>query len=105
VQLTESAYGMMNVWEGDRYRTVALRGVPPALMERWVAGAPAPSARNALSRIAGGEDVVHIEDLSDYESYRLGDERSRALVETGGARSLLAVALRKDGVLLGTLTA
>ena len=48
---------------------------------------------------------MHIEDLAVYESYRLGDGRSRALVETGGARSLLAVALRKDRVLLGTLTA
>ena len=104
VQLSESAYGIMNVWEDGQYRAVALRGVPQGLMERWVA-APAPGPRNALSRIVSGEDMVHIEDLAAYESYHLGDERSRALVETGGARSLLAVALRKDGVLLGTLSA
>ncbi|MFO1087721.1 MAG: GAF domain-containing protein [Reyranellaceae bacterium] len=104
VQLSDSAFGMMNVWEDGHYRTVALRGVPQGLMERWVS-APTPGPLNALSRIAGGEDMVHIEDLAAYESYRLGDERSRALVETGGARSLLAVALRKEGVLLGVLTA
>src|SRR5262249_61978337 len=38
------------------------------------------------------------------ELYRSGDERARRFVDRGGGRSLLAVALRKDEVLLGALT-
>ena len=48
--------------------------------------------------------LVQIEDLKVYVSDRQGAHRSRALVEIGGARSFLAVALRKDGKLLGSLT-
>ena len=90
----------MNVYEDGHYKAVAVRGAPEGLIERWTA-APASGPSNALSRIINGEEIVHIEDLATYESYRLGDERSRALVETGGARSLLVVSLRKDGVLSG----
>ncbi|MBP6768068.1 MAG: GAF domain-containing protein [Reyranella sp.] len=104
VRLSDSAFGIMNLYEDGRYRAVAVLGVPDGLVERWSA-APDPGPTNALTRIVNGEDIVHIEDLAAYESYLAGDKRSRALVETGGARSLLAVALRKDGVLLGTLTA
>src|SRR5262249_23613938 len=48
---------------------------------------------------------VHIDDLAAYQTYLSGDPRTRALVGIGGARSVLAVALRKDGNLVGTLTA
>jgi len=59
-----------------------------------VGGADAGTA-NALTRLVNGEDVVHTEDLATYPSYQQGDRRSRSLVEIGGARSLLAVALRR----------
>jgi signal transduction histidine kinase len=51
-----------------------------------------------------GEDVVHNLDLKDEEPYRRGDPNRRAIVDLGGARSHLAVAMRKDNVLLGMLT-
>jgi PAS domain S-box-containing protein len=104
VRLSESAFGMMNVYENNRFKRVALRGVPQSLIEQEPS-LPAPGPNNALTRLANGEDVVHIEDLGESPSYREGDLRSRGMVELAGARSLLAVALRKDGVLLGTLTA
>ncbi len=104
VRLSESAFGMMNVYEDNRFRRVALRGVPAALIEQEPS-LPTPGPNNALTRLMNGEDVVHIEDLRQSSSYREGDLRSRGMVELAGARSLLAVALRKDGVLLGTLTA
>ncbi|HEY7238097.1 MAG TPA: GAF domain-containing protein, partial [Burkholderiales bacterium] len=104
VRLSESAFGIMNLYEDGRFEAVALRGVRGELIERW-ASAPPPGPHNALSRLIAGEDMVHIADLAAYRSYLEGDPRSRGLVDTGGARSLLAVALRKDGKLIGTLTA
>ncbi len=104
VRLSEAAFGIMNVHDGERFQAVALHGVPARFKELWTSAPPSPGPRNALSRMLDGEDVVHIEDLGAYESYQAGDVRTRLLVEIGGARSLLAVALRKDGVLLGTLT-
>ena len=104
VGLGEASFGIMNVYEDGEFRAVALHGVPDGLIEQWAA-APRPSARNALTRMVNGEDVVHIDDLAAYETYQTGDLRTRALVEVGGARSLLAVALRKDGAFLGSITA
>jgi len=104
VRLSESAFGMMNLYEDNKFRRVALRGVPESLIEQE-ASLPMPGPYNALSRLVSGEDIVHIEDLTTSRSYREGDLRSRGMVELAGARSLLAVALRKDGKLIGTLTA
>jgi PAS domain S-box-containing protein len=105
VHLSEAAFGIMNVHDGERFQAVALHGVPAGFKELWTSAPPSPGPRNALSRMVDGEDVVHIEDLGAYESYQSGDARTRLLVEVGSARSLLAVALRKDGMLLGSLTA
>jgi len=103
VRLSESAFGMMNLYENGRFKGVALRGVPPGILS--FEAAPQPGRHNALTRLVNGEDVVHLEDLKSYRSYVEGDPRSRNLVDVCGARSLLAVALRKDGRLIGTLTA
>jgi GAF domain-containing protein/nitrogen-specific signal transduction histidine kinase len=45
--------------------------------------------------------VVHILDLRDEEFYRTDDPNRRAIVDLGGARTVLLVALEKDGVVLG----
>ncbi|HEU5093660.1 MAG TPA: GAF domain-containing protein [Reyranella sp.] len=100
VRLSDSAFGMMNLYDDGSFRRVALHSVPERLIEQ-----PPPGPHNALQRVADGEDVVHIEDLAASRSYLEGDARTRGLVDVGGARSLLAVALRKDGKLVGTLTA
>jgi class 3 adenylate cyclase len=104
VRLTESAFGIMNLYEEEGgHRVVALHGVPDSVIERWSA-APQSGPEDTTARFVGGEDVVQIEDLKLYVSDRQGAHRSRALVEISGARSFLAVALRKDGKLLGSLT-
>jgi GAF domain-containing protein len=48
-------------------------------------------------------NVVCVDDLMAEEAYRTGAGQRRALVDLGGARSYLAVALRKDDRLLGAI--
>ena len=54
-------------------------------------------------RILGGERVVHVADLREEDAYRSGEPNRRALVDIGGARTSLLVALRKDQQLLGSI--
>jgi two-component system NtrC family sensor kinase len=64
-------------------------------------GSPGPGT--SLDRIARGESVVQIADVTKEEAYRtgVGHERTRH----AGTRTALAVALRKDDALIGAITA
>jgi signal transduction histidine kinase len=106
-RLCDAAFGIANTYDGERFRTAALHRVPAPLAELWLSpAAPPPGPNSPLTRIARGEDIVHIEDFAATPTYRMGEPRHRAMVELGGAHSYVAIALRKqDGELLGTLAA
>jgi adenylate cyclase len=63
-----------------------------------------PGPGTALWRIARGESVVQIADVETEHSYRV-EPVEQMRTRLAGARTALAVALCKDGVLLGAITA
>ena len=62
---------------------------------------PAYGPGTAPARILAGERVVHIADLKEEDAYRLRDPNRHAVVDLGGARTALLVALVKDNAVLG----
>jgi GAF domain-containing protein len=99
MRLCDASYGHLRIFDGERLVPVAIRGaseLAEQLEPRW-ANATSPSGR-----IIAGERIVHILDLQ--EVYLQGHEELRALVETGGARTVLTVALRNEDTLRGSLT-
>jgi class 3 adenylate cyclase len=103
LRLCGAAFGMMNTYDGERFHHAADHGVPPAYAEYRRNNSMAFAPGTAPARIIAGENVIHNVDLKPEEVYERGDANRRALVDLGGARSHLAVALRKDGKLLGHL--
>ena len=99
-RLCEADFGIMNTYDGEHLNPVALHRVPPAYA-KLVSELPPPSVGVAM-RIVRGEDVVHIADATASLGYLSGEILPRALVEVAGVRSDVAVALRKDGRLLGS---
>src|SRR5215469_3174274 len=102
MRLCEAAFGFMTVVDGERSLTVAARGVPAAyaaFRERNPTPANAPIA----SRVRKGEPFIHTIDLKAEQFYADGDPQRRAIVDLGGARTLLAVPLMRDRAVLGAI--
>ena len=99
-RLCDATMGALVLYDGEHFRALATHGFPPqyaALIRQ-----PYPPNRHHLPLLRG-ERFIHVPDLrtigvSDHEVFR-------NLVENTGARTLLIVPLRKDGSLLGTITA
>jgi GAF domain-containing protein/HAMP domain-containing protein len=101
MRLCEAAFGTLWTYDGERFRSVAQRGVPAPYAEYLAHNAPPATAGTGRSRILRGERFVHVADLKDEEPYRAGDPHRRAMVDLGGARTGLIVPLLKDDVIIG----
>ncbi len=107
MRLCEAAFGSFASFDGEIFSGIAHRNVPAALAEvlnEPLRHRPETGAVGGhLQRLIKGETVVAIADFSDTDAYRSGLNLAVALVEIGGARSAVWVALRKDEALLGVL--
>jgi signal transduction histidine kinase/putative methionine-R-sulfoxide reductase with GAF domain len=104
MHLCEAAFGGLWMFEEDRYVAVALRGVPQRYAALLTETSAMPGPGTAPHRLLHGERLVHNIDLASEEPYGAGDPQRRALVDIGGARTALQVALRKDDAVLGVIT-
>jgi len=105
MQLCEAAFGGLWVFEGDRYVSAALRGVPAAYAEFLGSTTEMPGPGSAPYRFLHGErSVIQNIDLKAEELYRIRNAQRRALVDLGGARTALQVPLCKDDAALGVIT-
>ena len=104
MRLCEAAFGIMLTYDGQQFQHAAVQGVPDAFAEhrRRNPSMTFPPRTN-VGRHLQGENVVHIVDLEAEDTSRAA-EQGRALLDLGGARTLLSAALRKDGSLLGVLS-
>jgi GAF domain-containing protein/nitrogen-specific signal transduction histidine kinase len=104
MRLCDASMGVFTSFDGNRFKPAVSRGVPPLYAEYLATTSDQPSPGGTNKRVLAGENVAHVIDLTETVGYRSGHPWVRALVELGEARSLVTVALRKDGALLGTIT-
>jgi len=102
MRLCEAAFGSFVQYDGEHFRAIAHRGVPEELVERLHAP-QAPTPGGSFARLLAGAVIIHLADIADDEGYRAGLRGRLAMVDVGGARTAVWVALRKDDALLGTL--
>lgn len=104
LRLCEASFGFVTTYDGARFERAAHRGVPEALQEYFRGGMDQPRPGDAHWRLLAGEALIHNLDQMDEDAYRDGNPLRRAVVDLGGARSALVVALRREDALLGALT-
>jgi GAF domain-containing protein len=102
-RLSEAAFGILWTYDGERFQAVAFHRVPPAyvefLKEPQLASPVAP-----LGRVARGEAFAHVPDLAADEYQERAGFLVRQGLSLGGFRTVLAVPMRKDALLLGAIT-
>jgi GAF domain-containing protein len=103
LQLCEASFGDLITFDGQCFNSGASRGLPE--FNKWAreAGPLRPGPGTTMARMVQGERLIHIADLADDAAYRAGNPVRRALVEIGGLRTFLGIALWKDDTLLGAL--
>jgi adenylate cyclase len=91
------AYGSLQIYDGEKFRAVAVHALPEPLAD-WLRLGHRPS--EDFCRRLGEEGFVHIADLAE-----LDVPSAQSVVELGGVRTTLHIALRKDNRLLGQIVA
>src|SRR5438270_569207 len=101
MHLCGAAFGQLATFDGERFRTAATQGVPAAFAEYRRNNPPNYGLGTTPARILQGERVICTEDLKAEPAYESGEPNRKALVDLGGARSAVIVALRKEDEVLG----
>ena len=104
VRLCEAAFGVLHIYDGERFHPVSTLGVPGAYADYLKRDTPEFGPGTGPARVLAGERVVHIVNMADTEAYRAGEPNRRAIVDLGGARTALGVPLLKDETVLGHFT-
>jgi two-component system, NtrC family, sensor kinase len=103
-QLCEAKFGTLNLYDGDKFRSVALYNVPSAYAEtrrRDETFRPHPGSGHA--EVLRTKEVVHIDDVRSMPPYREGNPLIVAFVDLAGARTFLIVPMIKENELIGTI--
>ena len=103
--LCGATFGALLTYDGEFFQAVAWRDLPKRFLE-MVRRPFRHHPDNPMMRLVRGEGSVQVCDLKEVASeFDAEDRVGRAASEIGGARTNLMVPLRKDGRLLGVITA
>ena len=103
VRLCGADFGEAGTIDNGVWTTRAITNMPPEFsrIRKNIQQEPGPGT--STWHLIRGDNVFHVADLVDTDAYRDGLPSRREMVDVGGARALLSVALRKDAVLLGSI--
>src|SRR5262249_17875996 len=103
VVLCGAAFGILLTYDGKLFHHAAFRSIPAVYVEFMREHPPIYRPESIPGRLALGEQLVHLLDITDTDAYRSGEPNRRAMADLAGARTIVGVALRKDGVLIGAI--
>ena len=103
-RLCQAKLGNLFLREGEGFRIAATHGAP-STHAAWLRREPVVRDHQhmPLGRVARTKEVVHIPDLTTEQAYIDRYPRMVDLVETSGARSLLAVPMLKNYEIIGAI--
>ena len=103
VRLCAAKFGVLNLYDGEAFRHVAMHNVPPAYAAAREGKIVRPPPGGQLDRVVKAKEAVHIEDVHKMLPYREGNPNVRALGDLGGARTMVTVPMLKEDQLIGAI--
>jgi adenylate cyclase len=102
-RICEAKLGTLFLCEGENLKAVAVHG--ESYYADWFRREPVGKMRSGvpIDRVRKTKQVLHIHDMRLDQSYRDGNPRIIALVDTAGARTNLIVPMVKDDDLVGAI--
>ena len=102
LQLCEAAFGTLWTFDGECFHAAVLRRVPAGFAKVLTQAPYRPETGSGHELLLRGAPYVQVDDVA--AEAIIGPVR-RALIEFGGARTILAVPLLKNGAVLGAISA
>jgi GAF domain-containing protein len=102
-RLCEARFGILTLYDGDVFRTVATHNVPPELAGLRKREPFRPTG-TAHARLVVTKEVVHLADAREDPSYLARNPVVVPAVELGDVRTLVLVPMLKDDELVGAMT-
>jgi signal transduction histidine kinase len=105
VRICEAKFGVLFRFDSGAFHATASLGLPTDYAEyvQRRAHVSGEHPHNPLTRISRSKEVLHIPDLTADQSYIERNPRIVALVESAGARTLVAVPMLKEDELIGAI--
>jgi two-component system, NtrC family, sensor kinase len=104
VRLCEAKFGNLLLYEGDKFRLVALYNAPPAWEELWRYDLIVHiEAKNPLGRLVATKQLLHMADIRTEKAYIEREPAFSALAEVAGARTVMTVPMLKENELVGAI--
>jgi GAF domain-containing protein len=103
VRICEAKFGVLYLYEGGGFRSVAARDVPPAFAEALGKEQFPPAPGGVLDAVMKTGRTVHVSDLAAMQGYLERHHRMVASVELGGVRTVVAVPMLRGDELVGVI--
>jgi GAF domain-containing protein len=102
--ICQAKYGNLYLYDSDAFQIVASHSADPELAAERLRGPPIrPTSGTGLGRVLRTKAAAQIEDVLADPDYPKNDPL-RTAAERGGVRTVLAVPMLKDDVLVGAIT-
>jgi GAF domain-containing protein len=103
-RICAAKFGTLWLAEAGGLRAVAVHNPPPGFADIRRGSVMRPNPKNAVGRVLITKQVVQIVDLVADAGYLEREPARVAIVEVAGARTLVAVPMLKDDVLMGAIS-
>jgi len=103
VRVCGAKFGVLNIYDGEMYETVAGYNVPREYVETQLNKPFVPHPKGGQRTIAQTHRPVHIEDVRTQPPYLEGDPAAVGFSDLAGARTMAIVPMLNGDILVGTL--